>query len=670
MPKINVLPKSVAELIAAGEVVEKPASVVKELLENAIDSGADKITVEINSGGIKYIRVTDNGCGIDREDVRTAFLSHSTSKIKESTDLNSIFTLGFRGEALASIAAVSRVNMLTRTADSPVGTAYVIEGGQEVSIDDAGCPVGTTIIVRDLFYNTPARMKFLKKDATEAGYVQDICLKIALSHPHISFRLIKDGKQVLFTPGDGKLISAIHSALGKEFADTLIPLSYSFEGLSAEGYISLPSFSRVNRNQQYFYINGRFVKIPVGASALDTAYKNSIMVGKFPACVINISIPPETVDVNVHPAKTEVRFSDEKRIFSLIFHAAQSSLAKFDAPSSVALSGDIAAKNKNAYKANFINESKAEEGEDLFSRAAKEKTETLAKMAEIEKRIEEKNPEDSLDKTLRLRTPTIALDYKGYNNPDEFLLKSNTKAKIDSNKENLRFEISEDITDEPLIDLTQKFESASKQVEAKNENGPAPEKKAEIKDTPVIIGEAFNTYIIAEMKGKLLLIDKHAAHERMIYNKLKENLFGYSSQLLMSPVKIDLGPREYNAVIDNLELLKKAGFDVSDFGDGSVLVRSCPVDLLSADIRELFEEIADNLASSPNMISSEKIDKIYHSAACKSAIKSGKSISKYEMAEIVDRVLNDNNIRYCPHGRPVMIELTKNELEKLFGRIQ
>ncbi|HOA33373.1 MAG TPA: DNA mismatch repair endonuclease MutL [Clostridiales bacterium] len=670
MPKINVLPKSVAELIAAGEVVEKPASVVKELLENAIDSGADKITVEINSGGIKYIRVTDNGCGIDREDVRTAFLSHATSKIKESTDLNSIFTLGFRGEALASIAAVSRVNMLTRTADSPVGTAYVIEGGQEVSIDDAGCPVGTTIIVRDLFYNTPARMKFLKKDATEAGYVQDICLKIALSHPHISFRLIKDGKQVLFTPGDGKLISAIHSALGKEFADTLIPLSYSFEGLSAEGYISLPSFSRVNRNQQYFYINGRFVKIPVGASALDTAYKNSIMVGKFPACVINISIPPETVDVNVHPAKTEVRFSDEKRIFSLIFHAAQSSLAKFDAPSSVALSGDIAAKNKNAYKANFINESKAEEGEDLFSRAAKEKTETLAKMAEIEKRIEEKNPEDSLDKTLRLRTPTIALDYKGYNNPDEFLLKSNTKAKIDSNKENLRFEISEDITDEPLIDLTQKFESASKQVETKNENGPAPEKKAEIKDTPVIIGEAFNTYIIAEMKGKLLLIDKHAAHERMIYNKLKENLFGYSSQLLMSPVKIDLGPREYNAVIDNLELLKKAGFDVSDFGDGSVLVRSCPVDLLSADIRELFEEIADNLASSPNMISSEKIDKIYHSAACKSAIKSGKSISKYEMAEIVDRVLNDNNIRYCPHGRPVMIELTKNELEKLFGRIQ
>lgn len=670
MPKINVLPKSVAELIAAGEVVEKPASVVKELLENAIDSGADKITVEINSGGIKYIRVTDNGCGIDREDVRTAFLSHATSKIKESTDLNSIFTLGFRGEALASIAAVSRVNMLTRTADSPVGTAYVIEGGQEVSIDDAGCPVGTTIIVRDLFYNTPARMKFLKKDATEAGYVQDICLKIALSHPHISFRLIKDGKQVLFTPGDGKLISAIHSALGKEFADTLIPLSYSFEGLSAEGYISLPSFSRVNRNQQYFYINGRFVKIPVGASALDTAYKNSIMVGKFPACVINISIPPETVDVNVHPAKTEVRFSDEKRIFSLIFHAAQSSLAKFDAPSSVALSGDIAAKNKNAYKANFINESKAEEGEDLFSRAAKEKTETLAKMAEIEKRIEEKNPEDSLDKTLRLRTPTIALDYKGYNNPDEFLLKSNTKAKIDSNKENLRFEISEDITDEPLIDLTQKFESVSKQVETKNENGPAPEKKAEIKDTPVIIGEAFNTYIIAEMKGKLLLIDKHAAHERMIYNKLKENLFGYSSQLLMSPVKIDLGPREYNAVIDNLELLKKAGFDVSDFGDGSVLVRSCPVDLLSADIRELFEEIADNLASSPNMISSEKIDKIYHSAACKSAIKSGKSISKYEMAEIVDRVLNDNNIRYCPHGRPVMIELTKNELEKLFGRIQ
>jgi DNA mismatch repair protein MutL len=674
MPKINVLPKSVAELIAAGEVVEKPASVVKELLENSIDSGADKITVEIKNGGITYIRVTDNGCGIAREDVRTAFLSHATSKIKDSTDLDAIFTLGFRGEALSSISAVSKVNMLTRTPEASIGTGYVIEGGQEVSIDDAGCPVGTTIIVRDLFYNTPARMKFLKRDATEAGYIQDICLKIALSNPHISFRLIKDDKQIMFTPGDGKLMSAIHATLGKEFADSLVPLSYSLEGLTAEGYITLPAYSKVNRNYQYFYINGRFVKMPVGASALDSAYKNSIMVGKFPACIIKITIPPETVDVNVHPAKTEVRFSDEKRLFSLIFHAAQSSLAKHDVTYSVSFSDESVQKSRRAF--NPFAESKAEESTDLFNLTKTEKEDTIEKndetpdiderMAEIEKKLRQFFPDDSLDKTVTLRTPTIAQDYKGYDDPYKDLLGGYDKT--ENNIKAQQIESKADFSGSIDLDLTQnvKADAESVQVTEKSDEKEAKNNATE----PVIIGEVFNTYIIVQMGTKLLFVDKHAAHERMIFNKLKQNLFGYSSQLLMSPVKIDLSTREYNAVIDNLEIIKKAGFDTSDFGDGSVLVRSCPVDLLSVDIRDLFIEIADNLALNQGMISSEKIDFIYHSAACKSAIKSGKSISREEMAELIYKVLHDDDIKYCPHGRPVMIELTKFELEKLFGRIQ
>ena len=332
MPKINVLPKHLAELIAAGEVVERPASVVKELLENSIDAGADKVTVEIKNGGISYIRITDNGCGIAREDIRNAFVSHATSKISTADDLNSIFTLGFRGEALASVSAVARVEVMTKTSDEEIGTRYVIENGDEILLDDAGCPEGTTIMVRDLFFKTPARMKFLKKDVTEANAVASVIDRIALSHPEISFRFIREGKQVLITSGNGDLLTSVREIFGKDFSSDLIPAEYSDKGIKVSGYVSKPTASRPNRNMQFFFLNNRLIKTGTGSAALSEGYKNSIMVGKFPSCILNIEINPSLVDVNVHPAKTEVRFSDERPIFNAVYCACKNALSAGDSP--------------------------------------------------------------------------------------------------------------------------------------------------------------------------------------------------------------------------------------------------------------------------------------------------------------------------------------------------
>ena len=342
MAKINVLPKHIAELIAAGEVVERPASVVKELMENSIDAGATTITLEIRNGGVRYIRITDNGCGIDHDDVPKAFLSHATSKIKDENDLNSIFTLGFRGEALASIAAVSKTEILTKTAEAALGTSYAVEGGVQTRYDEAGCPNGTTIVVRDLFYNTPARMKFLKKDVSEANAVADIVDKIALSHPEVSVRFIREGKQALITPGDGKLLSTIYSVFGRTFAESLLEVDYKLDGVEVKGFVCKPMSSRPSRAMQYFFLGGRFIKSRACVGAMENAYKNSIMVGKFPSCVLNINVRPDTVDVNVHPAKTEVRFSDERRVSSAVYFAVKSALESFDTMPEV----DLSARNK------------------------------------------------------------------------------------------------------------------------------------------------------------------------------------------------------------------------------------------------------------------------------------------------------------------------------------
>lgn len=643
MPNINILPKHIAELIAAGEVVERPSSIVKEIMENAIDAGADKITLEIKRGGITYIRITDNGCGIDRDNIRKAFISHATSKISTADDLNAICTLGFRGEALASIAAVSRVEVMTRGEGEEVGTRYCIEGGEETLLDDAGCPKGTTLIVRDLFYNTPARMKFLKKDVSEGNAVAAVVDRIALSHPEVSIRFIRDSKDVLFTSGDGKLENAIYKTLGKDFASTLIPCDYELEGVRVSGFISKPFNARPNRMMQYFFLNDRFIKTRTGMVALEEAYKNSIMVGKFPACVLNIHIAPGAVDVNVHPSKTEVRFANEKLIFNAVYYCAKSALQQGDTR--------VQANFKQKIGRQFM--PKPNEGRQI------------------------KIYEQQLEQVKKESLPKE--DFWGKTTSEEFVKLSEPKKteKITFN-DSSEFSLKKD--EEPdLIPVFKPVEEAKPPVietveetvpEAKAEQ-PASEVE-EVKPEPEpyrVIGEAFKTYILVEQGKKLLIIDKHAAHERMLFEKLRANNGEIETQMLLAPVTVTLSKEEYSAVLDNLELLDKAGYRVEDFGGGMVIVSECPTAVADADLAEVVMELAGYLVNNRRELIPEKLDWIYHSTACRAAIKAGDKTSEYELEKFVEKLLNDPDIRYCPHGRPVLIEMSKYEIEKNFGRV-
>ena len=637
MPQINILPKHIAELIAAGEVVERPASIVKEIMENAIDAGADKITLEIKRGGITYIRITDNGCGIDRENIRKAFISHATSKISTADDLNAICTLGFRGEALASIAAVSRVEVMTRTEQEPVGTRYCIEGGEETVIDDAGCPKGTTLVVRDLFYNTPARMKFLKKDVSEGNAVASVVDRIALSHPEVSVRFIRDSKDVLFTSGDGKLDSAIYKVLGRDFASTLIPCDYELEGVRVSGYISKPFNARPNRMMQYFFLNDRFIKTRTGMVALEEAYKNSVMVGKFPACVLKIQIAPGAVDVNVHPAKTEVRFANEKMIFNAVYYCAKSALQQGDTRVQASFSRKVARQ--------FM------------------PPPTEGKQIKIyEQQLEQIKKEAQPNQDFWTNT-TSAEFKKEAEKPKPIVFNDNSKFEIEKN-------------DEP--DLIPCFKPTVQEPVPSSETKTEPVVTAPIVESePVqpevepyrVIGEAFKTYILVEQGKKLLIIDKHAAHERMLFEKFKANRDGIETQMLLSPVTVTLSKEEYSAVLDNLDLLEKAGYYVEDFGGGMVIVNECPTAVADADLAEVIMELAGYLVTSQKELIPEKLDWIYHSTACRAAIKAGDRTSDYELNKFVESLLNNPDIRYCPHGRPVLIEMSRYEIEKNFGRV-
>lgn len=652
MPKINVLPKHLAELIAAGEVVERPASVVKELLENSIDAGADNITVEIKNGGISYIRITDNGCGIGRDDIRNAFVSHATSKISTADDLNGIFTLGFRGEALASVSAVARVEVMSKTADDEIGTRYVIESGDEILLDDAGCPKGTTIIVRDLFYKTPARMKFLKKDVTEANAVAGVVDRIALSHPEISFRFIREGKQTLVTSGNGDLITCIREIFGKEFSSGLIPAENINQGIKVSGYVSKPVASRPNRNMQFFFINNRLIKTGTGSAALSEAYKNSIMVGKFPSCVLNIEIDPSLVDVNVHPAKTEVRFSDERMIFNAIYYACKNALSSGDTPKQIK---EIV---KDYYKAPEkppeqlkITQTPAPSAD--FWRHIPKKTESVS-VTPIEIKMEEpKNEKISVTPvpeivTIKAETPKESVITGVFKAPVE------VPAKVDSMEEILLNSPSEKI--QPEI-VEEKVEAEAPTVPVFDE------------EDFLLIGEAFKTYIMCECKGKLIIIDKHAAHERIIYEKLKRENGERTPQLLLLPVTVTLSKEEYSATLENLELINNAGFDAEDFGNGCIIVRECPMELSPDDVADVMCEIAGRFVEKKQDVMFEKLDWIFHSVACRSAIKAGNFTSRLEMERFAKQLLSMPDIRYCPHGRPVLIEMTQRELEKNFGRI-
>ena len=612
MAKINKLPKHMADLIAAGEVVERPASVVKELMENAVDAGATSITVEIQHGGISYIRVTDDGCGIDREDVKTAFVSHATSKIKTAEDLNTILTLGFRGEALPSIAAVSKVNMITKTNREETGTTITIEGGITTDFSDAGCAVGTTMIVRELFYNTPARMKFLKKDVSEGNYVASAVEKLALSHPEISIRFIRDGKQVFTTNGDGNLQNVCFSAFGKDFSNGLLNVDAMVGNVAVKGLVTPPFNCRGSRGMQYFFVNGRSVKNTTIMAAFENAYKNSVMVGKFPGGVLFITLPPTLVDVNVHPSKIEVRFSDERAIFDAVYHAVKTALSE-----------------NTSLKQAVLTEKKPTLNELLF------KPKQEFKQTTVEEHI------TYTEKILKpLSTKTDVLND----------VEVTYTAEVDEDSIKIEF---------PIAKAPKTFE-------------PKPEIREEIPQKPDeirLIGEAYKTYILIELNGTLCVIDKHAAHERIIFNQLKKNRHNTGSQLLLAPVTVTLGKEEYVAVTENLKTIANAGFDVEDFGNGTVIVRSCPIDLDNQEIAPLIDEIAQYLMKNRRDITNEHLDWIYHNVACRSAIKAGDTNSTAELLSLAKQVVNDTEVRFCPHGRPVMIELSKYELEKQFGRV-
>lgn len=632
MAKINVMPKHLAELIAAGEVVERPASIVKELLENSIDAGASVITIEIKNGGISYIRISDNGSGIPREDVPTAFVSHATSKIFSKEDLSSILTLGFRGEALPSIAAVAKVELLTSTEDEEIGTRYCIEYGEQTLIDDAGCPKGTTITVRDLFLRTPARMKFLKRDITEANAVASVVDRTALSHPEISFRFIREGKQVLMTSGKGEGLVCIREVLGKDFADSLIPCEGEVNGVRVRGFITKPSYSRPNRNLQYFFLNKRYVRTGTASAAISEAYKGSIMTGKFPSCVLNIEVNPSSVDVNVHPAKTEVRFSDEKSVFNCVYSACKFALAQGDT-----------VKQVTPPKANAF--TFPEDYKTVYE-SNKEQMKFPKKRDDFWQTVQVSKPKDSAPKNKEVKTTLTACAPKeeiekgaGVDLIDDILLKSPGKKQSEST---------------PLVS-----------VEA-----PLPADTDEFEEEEFrLVGEAFLTYIICEYKKKLVVIDKHAAHERIIYEELKATSGERSGQVLLAPVTVNLSKEEYGAILEYLEVLSEAAFEVEDFGNGCVLVSACPMELSVDEIESIITEIAGKLVQGKQDVLPEKLDWIFHSVACRSAIKAGNFTSKLEMERFAKQLISMPDIRYCPHGRPVMIEMTQRELEKNFGRI-
>ena len=659
MPEINILSQHVAELIAAGEVVERPASVVKELMENSIDAGATLITVEIRRGGITYIRITDNGCGIDRSNIKKAFISHATSKISSADDLDSILTLGFRGEALASVAAVARVEMLTRAEYEEIGTRYVIEGSQEALLDDAGCPKGTTIVVRDLFFNTPARMKFLKKDVTEANAVAGVVDRIALSHPEVCIRFIREGKEVLSTPGDGKIQSAIHAIFGKEFSQGLIPCQYELNGIKVDGFISKPVHARANRTMQFFFLNGRLIKTRTAMAALEQAYKNAIMVGKFPACVLNLTSPPMAVDVNVHPAKTEVRFADEKKIFDAVYYCAKLALESGDTRPQMSF------EKKAQMKVLQQQMPQPPKAEQTFIRLdTRPKPPKKPEPVKVVEQVTPVTPKVTVAPKPAepvFRVESGEKENKAVQSDDDLLLNNPTVSKA---------VIAEDTVTLPLIKETpiEEKEELITEILTPPEEEKEPEPVILVEPFRVI-GEAFKTYILVEQGDKMLVIDKHAAHERIIFNSLKKEQNGVESQMLLSPVTVTLSKEEYNALLENTDILSKAGYCVEDFGQGMVIVTECPTYIESGDIEPVVIELAGYLADNKKDMIPEKLDWIYHSTACRAAVKAGDKTTAYEQQKFVEQLLSMPDVRYCPHGRPVMIEMSKKELEKNFGRI-
>ncbi len=659
MPHIQQLSPHVADLIAAGEVVERPASVVKELLENAIDAGAQSVTVEIKNGGMTYLRVSDDGCGIAPSELPTAFLRHATSKLRTAEDLAAIGTLGFRGEALAAISAVSRLDIFSRERGAPGGAKLRLEGGVPGAVEDAGCPEGTSVIVRDLFYNTPARLKFMRRDSAEATAITGLVAHLALSHPEISFKLIRDGAQVLLTPGDGTLRSAVYAALGREFALSLVEVRGADGALRVTGFVSSPLASRGTRAMQTFFVNGRLVKSQLLTAALEEAYSNRMMKGKFPGCVLLVELPRDMVDVNVHPAKTIVKFVGEKQIFDLVRHAVGGALDGCGAPEEQPAGSAAQAQSPRS---------------DFFASM------TAAQYRE-RAQAETKRPAPVQSEPARApqpwRTKIPALDTSSGARAvlSDFMRRAPERADAPAQAE---CEAAAPVTlPMPEEAARPAVTGPGPEAPAVPASVPAKEETPEIEQTTFvppsaapwrIAGEVLDTYIVCEDEDKnVWLIDKHAAHERVNFDRMKANQEPLMSQALLAPLVADFAAEEYSALAANLDLLREFGFECEEFGGGSLILRAIPADLDSGDAIPALEELAGRLVTAHTADPAAARDALLHTMACKAAIKGGWKSDLSELRVLVDKV-QSGEVQFCPHGRPVKAKLTKYELEKMFGR--
>ena len=635
MPKIIQLSQHVANLIAAGEVVERPASVVKELLENAVDAGASQVTVEIRDGGMTFLRVTDNGCGMSPEDAKTAFLRHATSKLRSAEDLAAISTMGFRGEALAAIASVSRIDLMTKTPGAIAGTSLHLEAGNITEESETGCPDGTTIIIRDLFFNTPARMKFMKSDTYEGSRVAAAVQQQALAHPEVSFRFIRDGKQALSTPGTGDLEAAVYCVYGRECA-RMIRVESKWEGYTLSGYVSKPTDARPSRSLQTFFVNDRPVKSKLLIAALEEAYRNQIMVGKFPACVLHLHLPANAVDVNVHPAKTEVKFLAEKAVFDCVHYGVLGALNKTPDRPQVQF--------KPAPAAPIVPKPAAAPMPQRADAAPRQA--------------------DSKPKTDFYRTMT-AEEYKTF---------SSALTNAPQPKPAAAAATVEKIQQRQNLPLYSPVKLPVEAPTPKAEPAPAPEEPEQTvlpmpQEIPWrLVGELYRSYVLVEQGEEAFLIDKHAAHERILFEKLKANQEAITAQSLLTPVSCRLSPEACAEVLSNKALLEELGFEVDEFGDNTVLLRQIPMDLSPEDAAQAVEEIAADLLSGRREDKHSVRDEVLHTVACKAAIKAGWKNDEKELLALVKQVMENDDLKYCPHGRPICISLSKKQLEKQFKR--
>ena len=716
MAEIHVLDKHTAELIAAGEVVERPASVVKELLENSIDAGASQITVSIESGGVRLIEISDNGTGIEAKYIPTAFIRHATSKIRTEDDLTSIHTLGFRGEALASIASVARVEVLTRTEADECASLYRIEGGEEQPIEPGARGVGTTIRVRDLFFNTPARMKFLKKDSSEGTFVADIVGHVALSHPEVSFKFIREGKLQYVTPGDGQLRSAAYAVLGREFSRDLVEVDNREGVYRVWGLITQPRSCRASRSMQYFYINGRYVRNRTMMAGMEMAFKGTTMQGKFPGGILLLEMPADLVDVNVHPAKTEVRFARENDIFDLVYHAVKLALSQpgtgerqfvFDSEKEDDASNEHknsgnkeenAVKNNNFTGLSAVISGQAEPGS--LPHPEEKPLRPAAPAASVTPRptqpsaperdilpLPVKAPEKAAPASEHTWTTVAASEPLPMNAalhspepPQEESVLEPPPFRAASSESQLDIEADIDLPDvtrdhmaawEPAPDEPER--PSLPEASDEPQQSAAPEQLGfDVQDGPEplrYVGEIFRTYILAERGDEICIIDKHAAHERQLFEKLAAHYGDVPSQLLLEPLVVELSAEEKTALLTNLDLLESAGLEVSDFGGSSVCLRSVPADVEQSSAEDLLVELAAKLAHGSRDALNERTEWVLHSISCRAAIKAGDHTSPQELMALAEKILSGEVPPFCPHGRPCVLKLTRKELEKQFGRI-